>query len=151
MGQVASIHISLHKQRVYLDTNVFIYFLEQNPAYFPAVEQIMCAAKAQHFHACTGEIAVAETMVIPYRKRDANTIAQVRAFFSRKNFLSILPHDARIFDLAARLRAGKNIKFIDAVHLATASSSACAFFITNDKAIHSGANVQVISLKTFLP
>jgi len=92
-----------------------------------------------------------QRVFIPYRKKDANTIAQVRAFFSKKHFLSILPHNARIFDLAARLRAAQNMKFVDAVHIATADRSACKFFITNDKAIRSTAAVSVIPLTDFLP
>jgi len=151
MGQVSAILGSLYGQRVYLDTNIFIYFLERDPIFFPATEPLMLAIKSKEFSACTGEIAVAETMVVPYRKMDVSAISQARSLFRQTNFLSILSHDARIFDLAARLRAKQNMKFIDAVHLATASCSACNFFITNDKAIRSEANVCVISLKALLP
>ena len=151
MGQISNSLSALGKQRVYLDTNVFIYFLEQHPTYFSVVEQIMHAIATQELDAYTGEIAVAETMVIPYRNKDANTIAQVRAFFSKKNFLSILPHNARIFDLAARLRAAQSMKFVDAVHIATADRSGCKFFITNDKAIRSTAAVSVIPLTDCIP
>lgn len=95
MGQVISLFQAMRGQRVYVDTNVFI----------AAAEPVLRAISSNEFVGFTGEIAVAETMVGPYRKMDPTLIAITNNFFNSKNFLTILPQDRAIFDHAARLRA----------------------------------------------
>lgn len=68
-------------------------------------------------------------------------------FFSLENFLSIQPHDAETFDLAAQLRAGRGMKFIDALHYATAIRSGCKFFITYNGGIQSSDALEVVVVK----
>jgi predicted nucleic acid-binding protein len=151
MGQVIPLFQAMRGQRVYVDTNVFIYFLEGNPQFFPAAEPVLRAISSKDIMGFTGEVAVAETMVGPYRKMDPGLIATTHNFFRSKNFLTIVPHDRAIFDHAARLRAEGRLRFIDAIHVATATSADCKFFVTNDKAIRSQGNIAVIQLDTLLP
>ena len=40
MGQVISLFQAMRGQRVYVDTNVFIYFLEGNSQFFAAAEPV---------------------------------------------------------------------------------------------------------------
>jgi len=151
MGQVIPVLQAMRGQRVYVDTNVFIYFLEGNPQFFAAAEPVLRAISNKEIIGFTGEIAVAETMVGPYRKMDTRLITTTRNFFRSSNFLTILPHDSEIFDHAARLRAEDRLRFIDAIHVATATSAACKFFITNDKAIRTQNGIAVVQLDTLLP
>lgn len=138
-------------QRVYLDTNIFIYFLERNVDFFPAAMPILQSMSKQDFLGFTGEIAVAETMVGPYRTKNPRAISSTRDFFRTSSFLTILPHDGAIFDHAAQLRAAQKMRFIDAVHIATAIAAACTFFITNDTALRTIGGLGVVQLKTLLP
>lgn len=141
---------AMRGHRVYVDTNVFIYFLEKNADFFPAAAPVVQAIIAKEFVGFTGEIAVAETMVRPYRTRDPAAIANTQAFFWSEDFLTILPHNKTTFDCAARLRAAQRIKLIDAVHIATAIEAACRFFITNDKAMRSTGQLNVVQLASLL-
>ena len=151
MGQVSPIFSQLLGKRVYLDTNVFIYFLEQESTFYPASYQLMNAVNRKVFNAYTGELAVAETMIGPYKKMDVSAISQTRHFFRQRDFLSVVPHEARTFDLAARLKARHNMKFADALHFATAIRFGCTLFVTNDKAIRSSTVVRVVPLTALIP
>ncbi|WP_071651689.1 type II toxin-antitoxin system VapC family toxin [Duganella phyllosphaerae] len=74
-----------------------------------------------------------------------------RDFFQSSNFLTILPHDSEIFDHAARMRAEDRLRFVDVIHVATATSAACKYFITNDNAIRTRSGLAVVQLDTLLP
>lgn len=150
MGTVISMISTMRGHKVYVDTNIFIYFLERNAEFFSAVAPVIQAIKANEFSGCTGEITVAETLVQPYRAKDAVLIADTKNFFDASNFLTVLAHDKVIWDLAAQLRAAQGIKLVDAVHLATALKAACRYFVTNDKAMRSTGALSVVQLSSLL-
>ena len=150
MGTIADTLNRLHGNRVYLDTNVFIYFLDRNPDYFPLVASIIEAVESGLILGCTGEAAIAEILVKPYQSGNLELVANIKAFFRMEDFLSICPHDAETFDLASRLRAKYNQKFIDAMHYATAIRAGCKFIITNDSGIKSNDFLEVILLSALL-
>lgn len=150
MGQIISILNAMRGHKVYVDTNVLIYFLEQHAEFFRAAEPIMRAIREKEFCGCTGEITLAETLVGPYRTGNPLLIANAIEFFESEGFLTIIPHDKVIFDYAAQLRATQQMKIIDAVHIATALKNACRFFITNDKAMRSTGSLSVVQLGNLL-
>jgi predicted nucleic acid-binding protein len=150
MGQIISVLHAMRGHKVYVDTNVLIYFLERHTVFFPAAEPIMRAIKEKEFCGCTGEITLAETLVGPYRTGNPVLIANAIGFFGSDGFLTIIPHDKIIFDCAAQLRACQQMKIIDAVHIATALKAACRFFITNDKAMRSTGALSVVQLGSLL-
>ncbi|MBN1278902.1 MAG: type II toxin-antitoxin system VapC family toxin [Chlorobiaceae bacterium] len=147
MGKVTSAVERMNGHRVYLDTNVFIYFLDRNPDFSRIVTPIIQAVNAGSIIGITGDAAIAETLVKPYRTGNLELVAAIKGFFSTAGFLSVQPHDGETFDLAAQLRAQRGMKFIDALHYATAIRSGCTFFVTNDLAIQSDHIIEVISLK----
>jgi len=120
MGKIAALLARMSGKRIYMDTNIFIYFLEQSDGYYESVAPIIEACEAGKFIGYTGDVAVAETMIQPYREDNLSLIANFKTFFTTENFLSIHSHDAAIFDLAAQLRAKRGMKLIDALHYATA-------------------------------
>lgn len=150
MGQIISVLNAMRGHKVYVDTNVLIYFLDCHAEFFAAAEPIMRAIIEQQFCGCTGEITLAETLVGPYRSGNPVIIANAIGFFGSAGFLTIIPHDKIIFDYAAQLRASQPMKIIDAVHIATALKAACRFFITNDKAMRSTGALSVVQLGSLL-
>ena len=137
-------------QRVYLDSNVFVYFLDRNPVYFPLVAPLLEAINSGDIIGVTGDAAVAEVMVRPYQTGDPTLVAGIKSFFGTAGFLAVRSHDAAAFDLAAQLRARHGMKFIDALHVATAISAECRFLITNDGDFRSQVAIEVISLRGLL-
>ena len=146
MGTIEDKLKRLHGNRVYLDTNVFIYFLDRNRDYFPQVAPIIEAIESGLILGCTGDATIAEILVKPYQSGNLELVAKIKAFFRMEDFLSICPHDAETFDLASQLRAKYNQKFIDALHYATAIRAGCKFIITNDSGIKSNDFLEVILL-----
>lgn len=148
MGKIDDAIARMAGHRVYLDTNVFVYFLDRNPNYFPVVAPIIEAIESGLIIGYTGDAAIAETLVKPYQTDNLALAASFKAFFRTEDFLSIQPHDAETFDLAAQLRAKRGLKFIDALHCATAIQAGCKFFVTNDGGIQSSDVLEVVSVKT---
>ncbi len=138
----------MRDKRVYFDSNFLIYFLERHEPQFSAVLPFIQACDAGLIQGVTGDAAVAEVMVLPYRKADAIAIARTKSFFARKRFISVLQHDSACFDSASALRANTGMKLIDALHLATAINAGCQFFLTNDHAFKTHRDIEIISLST---
>jgi len=147
MGKVSGAVNRMNGHRVYLDTNVFVYFLDRNPNFFDIVSPIIQAVDSGGIIGVTGDAAIAETLVKPYQSGNLELVSGIKSFFRAEGFLSIQPHDGETFDLAAQLRATRGMKFIDALHYATAIRSGCTFFITNDLAIQSDHIIEVIPVK----
>ena len=150
MGKIDVAMARIAGQRVYIDTNVFIYFLDRHPVYFDVVARFFQACNDREVFGMTGDAAVAEVMVGPYRHDDPALAERFKRFFNRPNFLSIMAHDAAVFDAAALLVARKRLKFIDALHVATAVKAGYRFFITNDTGIASSTELEVIQLGQLL-
>ena len=147
MGKIDAVLASMAGHHVYLDTNIFIYFLDRNPDFFPAVQPIIAAVESGLIIGHTGDAVIAEILVKPYQKGNLALAARFKEFFSMEIFLSVQPHDAETFDLAAQLRADRGLKFIDALHYATAIRTGCKFFITNDGGIQSSDALKVVVIK----
>ena len=150
MGKIESAIARIAGQRVYIDTNIFIYFLDRHPTYFDAVAALFQAGSQQGFFATTGDIAVAEVMVGPYRQGDPALVARFKRFFEHKNLLTVAAHERSVFDTAAMLSGQKRLKFIDALHVATALSLGCRFLLTDDAGIASVSGPEVIQLGSLL-
>jgi predicted nucleic acid-binding protein len=150
MGKITNLFDKLAGQSVYIDTNLFIYFLDQNPKFFSIAVSILEAIESDHFVAYTGDITVAETLVKPYQTDNALMVASIKAFFATDNFISIVSHDSAIFDLAAQIRAKNRMKFPDALHFATAIKTGCHFFISNDTGFRTTDTIKVILINDLL-
>ncbi|NHQ58990.1 type II toxin-antitoxin system VapC family toxin [Chlorobium sp. BLA1] len=150
MGALKETLDLLQGQQVYLDNNIFIYFLDRNPDYFPFVQPIIEAVASGSIIGCTGDAVIAEILVKPYQSGNFQLVASIKSFFRSENFLSVYSHNAEAFDLAAQLRARYNQKFIDALHYATAIIAGCKFIITNDSGIKSNNLIEVIHLSALL-
>ena len=91
-----------------------------------------------------------EVMVHPYRNKSPSEIARGKSLFSREGFLTVLRHDANIFDLTAQIRAESNMRMLDALHYATALQAGCRFMLTNDHDFKTGTTLEVIQIKSLI-
>ncbi len=149
MGKIESVIARMAGQRVYLDTNIFVYFLGQSPEFFEVAAFFIEAAESGKIIGYTGDAAVAETLVKPYQSDNIGLAASFKAFFATDDFLSVQSHDADTFDLAAQLRGKRGMRFVDALHYATALKAGCKFFVTNDAGFKSDDAMEVVSIKAF--
>lgn len=137
-------------KRVYIDTNIFIYLLDGKEPFASVVAPFFDSVLNGEIIAYTGEAVLAETMVQPYKLGNIATIEQFRAFFAQEDFLTVLPHDSKAFDLASRIAGTKGMKLVDSLHMATAVQAGCDFLITHDKGIKPVDGIKIIQLSSFL-
>lgn len=148
MGKVAALLARMRGQRVYIDANYLIYFFDKRAPQFDIVAPIFVACDSGEFLGFTGDAAVAEVMVHPYRSMSAAEIARGKAFFAREDFINVLRHDASAFDTASQLRATSNMKMMDALHYATALQAGCRYLLTNDGDFKGSGQLEVISVRS---
>jgi predicted nucleic acid-binding protein len=133
-------------QRVYVDTNIFIYFLERHDRYFEGVVPFFQLFNDGLSIAYTGDAVVAETLYKPYQINDTLRVSEFKEFFNNDEFITVLPHSKKVFELAAELAPKRGMKLIDALHYATATLAGCKFMLTNDHGFVSSDAIEVIHL-----
>ncbi len=137
-------------QRVYIDTNIFVYFLEQHDQYFDLVLPFFQLFNQGLSLAYTGDAAVAETLYKPYQADDLLRVNEFKAFFSDDEFITVLPHTTKIFELTAEIAPKQKMKLIDALHYSTALAAGCQFILTNDAGFTSNSRIEVILLRELM-
>ena len=134
--------------RVYLDTNLFIYVVEAIDPYAGEVSHLLQAADRAEITLVVSLLALAETLVMPFRKGDDLLVGAYRDLFLRPpSGLLVVQLDAGILERAAKLRATmKSLRLPDAIHLASAESEQCDLILTNDKRLNSSTALRVVVL-----
>lgn len=146
MDKISHSLAQLAGHSVYIDANIFIYFLDGQEPFFSMVHPFLEAVIEGEIIAYTGDAVIAEVMVHPYKQGNLATIERFKAFFAQDNFLSTLSHDAKAFDLASQLSGTKGMKLVDSLHMATALQAGCSYLITHDKGIKSVDGIEIIQL-----
>lgn len=118
--------------RVYLDTSVVIYLVERIEP-FCSVALNLIPAQAQ---LVSSELALAESLVVPFRQQNPVLIQAYRSFFQTV-LHEVLPVSWTILEQAAQLRAAHRFTLLDAVHCASAVVAGCDWFLTNDADLRS--------------
>ena len=120
--------------RVYWDTMLFIYWLEDHPVYANRVRHILARMEERKDKLCTSAFTAGEVLVGPY-KLGAFTVAErIREAFA-SSFVEILPFTLASAELYAQIRATQGVSPADAIHLACAAQAGIDLFITNDAAL----------------
>jgi len=117
--------------RIYWDTMLFIYWLEDHPRYGDRVQQIFDRMRDRRDQLCTSSFAVGETLVGFHKRHAFETAARVRTFFGQDS-VEVIPYTLETADLYAEIRAGTGLSSADAIHLACAASVGTDLFLTND-------------------
>ncbi len=147
MDKISAALERIRGQRVYIDTNIFIYFLERHESYFDSVLPFFQLFNDGVSLAYTGDAVVAETLYKPYQINDALRVSEFKEFFNNDEFITVLPHTKKVFELAAELAPTRGMKLIDALHYATAAIAGCRFILTNDRGFASSDAIEVLYLE----
>lgn len=149
MDAIARVLARMRGQRIYIDTNYFVYFLTRHPAGFEAAAAVLQACDAGEMIGMTGDAVIAELLVKPYRDDDTAAAAGIRQLFAREHFIQRLSHDAASFELAAEIRGKQGGKLMDALHYATALRGGCRYLLSNDYGFKSTDRLTVLRLRDF--
>lgn len=118
--------------RVYWDSMLFIYWLEEHPVFAKRVDEIHHRMKERRDQLITGAFTVGEVLAGPYRKAAGQRVDDVRRRL-RNIVADIIPFTIETADLYARIRGTLRVSPADAIHLASAAQAGTDLFLTNDK------------------
>lgn len=120
--------------KVALDTNVFIYFIEEHPDYYPFCDKIFESIETGLIKASTSTLSLLEILVQPYRMKKDDLVYKFYSLLSTYPNLTWVDMNLDVADIAARLRAEHRLKTPDSIQAASAIVSGATGFICNDKA-----------------
>jgi predicted nucleic acid-binding protein len=120
--------------RIYWDTMLFVYWLEDDPRYARRMRQLLERMKSRQDQLCTSSFAVGETLVGFYKAGAADTARKVRDVF-RLPFVEVIPYTLETADIYAGIRATQRISAADAIHFACAVQARVDLFLTNDASL----------------
>jgi predicted nucleic acid-binding protein len=118
--------------RIYWDTMLFVYMLEDNPEFSARVQSIHRRITERQDTICTSVLTIGEVMTGPLRDGDAGLATRIRDAF-RNPCYEIAPFTLDASDRYAQIRGSNRVKPADAIHLATAAQMKVNLFLTNDR------------------
>ena len=127
-------------RKIYLDSCIAIYLVEEHPAYAAAIEDKLAESDGTF---CYSPLTELECLVLPLRLKRNDLIDKFSRFFSLNLKLEI---PEVVYKEATRLRADFGIKTPDALHLATASFHNCSELWTNDGRLAGVANSMAVDV-----
>lgn len=126
----------------YLDANCVIYFVEQNPSWWPRITGRIVTLRAAGDEIAVSDLTRTECLVGPFTSGDAAALASYQAFFTDPA-VRVFPLTAAVCERAARLRAAHRFRLADALHLAAAIEHGCGLFLTNDAQLSRCSDIPV--------
>ncbi len=129
---------------IFLDTAPFIYFFEQHPDYFPALEIFFAKLYETGAQAITSIITYIELTTLPARQGKKKLVRKYRDYLSNSDNISLFPLDMNIADHVVHLRARYQFKTPDAIQLGTAVACGADYIITSDRAWQRFEEVSVV-------
>ncbi len=122
-------------QRIYLDTNIFIYAVEGYAEYLDVLTELFEKMDQGALTAVSSELTLAEILVKPIKDENLKAQDIYQQILQTSVGLEMVPVTRDILIEAARIRAQFGQKLPDAIHLGTAYLHNCSVFLTNDKRI----------------
>jgi uncharacterized protein len=118
--------------RIYWDSMLFIYWLDDNPQFAKRVASIHARMSERNDQLITSAVTMGEVLAGVYRKGPKSRVDEVRNALLSLLF-EVIPFTADTADHYARIRGSMKIASPDAIHLACAASASTDLFLTNDK------------------
>ena len=120
--------------RIYWDTMLFVYWLEDHPEHADRVQHIFGAMKRRQDILCSSVMTFGEILTGPYQKNASESVTRIRNFFQPEH-VQLLPFAVETADRYAQIRGQHRVTPADAIHLATASYAGVDLFLTNDRSL----------------
>jgi uncharacterized protein len=120
--------------RIYWDTMLFVYWLEDHPLYAKRVRHILSKMDQRQDQLFTSSFTLGEILVGPHKMNALETAREIRDVF-RAPFVEVIPYTLETADFYARIRAKHGVSPADSIHLACAAQAQIDLFLTNDTAL----------------
>jgi uncharacterized protein len=116
--------------RIFWDTNIYIYLLEDYGPLSQLVIKLQESMMARGDQLFTSTLTLGEVLVKPLEKGDGALYRRYADEIPAKS--QLVPFDENAAKIYAALRADRSIKSPDAIQLACAASARVDLFVTND-------------------
>lgn len=118
--------------RIYWDTMLFIYWLEDHPHFARRVNAIHTRMQERGDQLLTAAFTFGEVLAGPYRQGNVQAANETRRLL--ENVVpEIIPFTLETADHYARIRGTLGLPPADALHLACAAQAGTDLFLTNDQ------------------
>jgi predicted nucleic acid-binding protein len=119
--------------RIYWDTMLLIYWLEENPNFGKRVDAIWSRMQERNDQLITGTLALGEVLAGAYKRgTDRERIHEIKDAL-QSAVSEVIPFSAETADVYGRIRGSLGVPPADAIHLACAASAGTDLFLTNDR------------------
>lgn len=118
--------------RIFFDTSLFIYLIEDTGQRGAAVAQLLHRMSERRDELLTSSMTLGEVLVKPLNTGDTAWADQYEQLLSTPG-VSVISFDRAAARQYASIRQNKSIRPPDAIQLACAASVRCDLFITNDE------------------
>ena len=116
--------------RIFWDTHLFIYLIEENDEFSQSVVELRQRMVARNDVLITSSLSLGEVLVKPLEKGDQRLAAEYEQAIARGAV--IVPFDQNAARRFAAIRATGGIRPPDAIQLACAAQAGIDPFVTND-------------------
>jgi predicted nucleic acid-binding protein len=136
--------------RIYVDANIFIYFVEGSGAERETVIALFEEAAERDAQLVTSEITIAECLHGALKYRDEIAASTYRELLSNGSIVELVTADPVLYEYAALAASTFSLKLIDAIHVASAVIGECDGLLTNDKGIRGPEKLKIIRLSDLI-
>ena len=151
MGGLTTAELLRCHHRIGLDSNLFIYLIEDVEPWADRVADLLTAVNSGMATAVMSAIGMTEVLSGPARDGDLDRLERNNDDIRSISGLSITPLGPDVAADAAVIRGVRGISLADAVHLATARAAGATAFVTNDRRIRGSAKLEVVYLDDLVP
>ena len=117
--------------RIYLDSMLFIYWLEDNPVFANRVAAVHARMQERNDRIFTSAFTLGEVLAGAYRKGAGSSADEVREVLLSL-VSEVVPFNAETAVYYGRIRGTHGVTSHDAIHLACAAQAGIDLFLTND-------------------
>jgi predicted nucleic acid-binding protein len=118
--------------RIFLDTNVFVYLVEDRGHFGKRAMEIFNEISLRGDELMTSTLTLGELLVKPLEADDLALADRYRKALKGPS-VRMISFDEEASERFARIRRDRGVKAPDAIQLAAAASVGCDLFITNDE------------------
>lgn len=117
---------------IYLDTSIFIYFIERHPHYHKFCKTLFEEIEMGRIHALTSTLSLLEVLVQPYKLKREDIVLKFYSLLTTYPNIEWVELTLEVSDVAARIRAEHGLKTPDAIHAASALIYGAEGIVCND-------------------
>jgi predicted nucleic acid-binding protein len=131
---------------VYIDTNVFIYFLEFDDAHNQAAREWISGFQNNGTEIVTSRLTFLECIYGPAKVDNSALVDLYRAMLVDNAAVRLIEIAHDILESAALQGGRLGLKLPDAIHYFTALHAGCDLFLSNDRQFKPSRSMRVASL-----